>query len=244
MTERAVGPALDAGLMNLTQEEMDLLGLTGLDRGDRTIPRVRLIQPMTEAPEGARPGEFLNSVTGTATAALTFTVLRVAKGRVMWEKEFARDRDPLCASDDAIRPREGGSMPGPCEGCPMSAWDEDNGIPPACSLTYSYLCVDLETSLPFMVSLSRTSAGAARQLNTLFSARPLRRAYRATSEKIKNDKGQWYEWRLADDGALEQPIQYLQMARALADKSLTVDTGDPAQAEPGPGEGEQGDIPF
>lgn len=220
-------------VVTLTDEDRKLFGLDTIDREDQMLPRVRLAQN-TSRIEKANPGEFHNSLTGIVRKELTFVVLRVGKGRVMWPENYQAEQDPLCASDDGRKPREEhegkyDALQG-CAKCPMSQWAEDH-TPPACSLAYNYLCVDTSDGMPFLASLSRTSAKAAKQLNTLFGIHTITHAIKATTEKVTKDQGVWFEWRISDAGKVDNPAAFLQMARNLAGRAITTDTGDEKVAD-------------
>jgi hypothetical protein len=241
------GPVIAA----LSAEDRTLFGLDTLTREDQILPRVRLAQNTSQTLGEAAPGQFHNNLTGDCSAEVLFVPLRVQKGRVMWPGAYEAKQDPLCASDDSRKPREeygdqydGGAG---CAKCPMAAWGENHEAP-RCSLTYNYLSVDILSGLPFMAGLNRTSAKAAKQLNTLFQAYTVTHAIRATSEKVKSDQGVWYEWRIADAGKVEGPERFVQMARSLAGRVLTTDTGDEGAADgegPAPDfDGEHEPLPF
>ena len=222
-TTMAVVPA-DENEFIMTDEERTLLGLDEFDQSDMIIPRVRLAQPTSQLGD-ASPGQFHNNLTGEAADAVTFIVIRSVKGRVLWPEGFERGQKPTCASDDSKKPREGGQYPGPCAECPAAQWGENHEAP-ACTLHYNYLAVDTASGLPFMASMARMSAKTAKQIITLLQTWGPSHALTATSEKVKTDKGTWYEWRIRDGGKVANPRQYFGIARSFSGRAVTVDTGE------------------
>jgi hypothetical protein len=234
---QALVPAGGAGALSIPDEERELTGVGNLDRSDQILPRLVLVQP-TSRLEDAEPGQFHNSVLGTYVPEFTAVLLRVQKQRVFWPEGYNAEQDPNCASDDNIKPREefSGAYADQCAGCPMAQWGEGD-TPPQCSLVYAYLLVDTDAGMPSLISLTRTSARTAKQLNTLFAAYRFSRQYHFTSEKVVNPKGTFYEWRVSDAGAVDRET-YISIARRLAGKPITVDTGGVGAAP------QEDNIPF
>jgi hypothetical protein len=207
-------------------------GIDDLGQQDIILPRMRLIQPTTPNAVGD-PGEFSNNITGMASPVVEAVVIHVAKGRVMWPEKYKADQEPLCASDNSITPREGCTEYGSrCADCPMSLWGQD-GTPPACSMVYNYLCIDPESKLPFAMSLMRTSARTGKQLNTLLKMYGPTHLFAFTSEKVENDAGKFFEWRVTDGGPVDDLEAYIDLVHQYASQVVTTDTGEnpPAPAD-------------
>jgi hypothetical protein len=208
----------------------DVYGAEVLDRGDLIMPRVRVRQPVSKFGEPGDAGKLHNNLTETFSDGIEAVVLRISKGRVMWPEAFDGASEPLCASDDAFMPREGNGLrdrqPGPCAECAGGKWGED-GTPPACSLVYTYLCADRGgDDMPFMISAMRTSAKAAKKLNTLIKMFGIKKAMKIRTELVKGDQGQWYElvFQVASDLTPPEVQRYAGMAASLSGVSMTVDT--------------------
>jgi hypothetical protein len=225
---------------------VDVLGTDTLDRSDVAMPRVRVRQPTSQFGEPQHAGWFYNSLTETFTANINIVVLRVSKGRVRWAAEFGADDAPLCASDDSVKPRDiEGYEPGPCATCAFAQWGR-NGEPPPCSLVYTYLCSNADDEdMPFLLSAMRTSATAAKKLNSILKMYGLSRRIVAGTELVKSDKGQWYQLIFKANGALGRDDQrkYADIMRNMAEVVMTVDT-DQAEDLAGDEEFPDGQAPF
>lgn len=170
-------------------------GMEEIERDDIALPRVRVLQPTSQL-EGPR-GEFHFSLTGKCKKTIPGVLLRVAKGRVYWEKGNLSGA-PLCASDDSKMPRTQyvGGYADRCADCELKEWHQD-GTPPECGLTYSFLGVDIEEKdTPFLLTMRGTSVKHARNA---FSAPKLQGApLYATPVTISSvhrttEKGSFYE---------------------------------------------------
>lgn len=211
------------------RELNDLMGISGLERSDISMPRVSIRQPTSKFGEPKDAGHFHNSVTEEFKAEMRVVVLRVTKGRVMWSAEFDGSASPRCASDDNKMPREGNGLtdpqPGPCASCEYAQWG-DGHEPPACSLVYTYLCADMSDDSVFMLSAMRTSARAAKKLNTSFGQWKLSREHVLKTKLEKGDQGQWYELVAVAGEQIppEKQVELIQKLRGLKDLVMTVDT--------------------
>ena len=169
-------------------------GMDGIGRDDLMVPRARVLQPTSKL-EG-ETGWFHFNLTGTAKKTVVAVLLRVQKGRVMWDAEDL-GAAPRCASDDDVMPRQGdGYLFGPCADCDQSRWGADK-TPPPCSQTYNFLAADTEDDdAPFMISLSKTSLKHAKRILSVFvlKHKPLFSApVRIMSNLVTSEKGKWYE---------------------------------------------------
>ena len=211
-------------------ERFEVAGADVLDRGDIVVPRIRLRQPTSKFGTPQDAGKFHNNLTEGFSETIDAVVLRVSKGRVMWPEAFSGDNEPECASDDGIVPRVGNGLsnrqPGPCATCPFSQWSPD-GTPPRCSLVYTYRCADRgNDDMPFLISAMRTSAKAAKKLNSLIKLFGIRKSVRIAAELVNGDQGQWYELKFEAGESLspDEVRRYADMARSLAAVDMAVDT--------------------
>lgn len=218
-------------------ERHEVAGTETLDRSDLIMPRVRVRQPVSKFGTPQEAGQFHNNITEQFSAEIPAVVLRVSKGRVMWSEVFGADSGPLCASDNAINPREGNGLgdkqEGPCATCPYSQWG-DNHEPPSCSLVYTYLCANrAEDDMPFLISAMRTSAASAKRLNTLIKMFGIKKSVTIKTKLVNGDQGQWYELVFQTGEALpaDEVQKYAGMAASLAAVAMTVDTENTGGAD-------------
>lgn len=220
-----------------TNQRIEVVGAEILERTDIILPRVRLRQPTSKfgAPKDA--GKFHNNLTETFAEQIEAVPLRVAKGRVMWPEAYSADSGPECASDDGIQPRAGNGLsnkqPGPCSSCPMSQWGQD-GAPPRCSLVYTYLFANRANDMPFLLAAMRTSARAAKKLNSLIKMFGIRKTIIIKTELVNNEQGQWYElvFQAGQSLSADEVQHYGAMANSLAGVAMAVDTE--VETEPTP----------
>ena len=173
--------------------ELSMEGMEGIEQSDLMVPRMRVLQPTSKL--DGTTGEFHFNLTGETKKTVVAVLLRVQKGRVMWNPDDL-GAAPVCASDDDKMPRSGGTYANPCADCPMSKWGAENP-PPACSATYNFLAADTEDdNAPFMLSLSKTSLKHAKRIISVFvlKHKPLWSGpVRIMSILVTGDKGKWYE---------------------------------------------------
>lgn len=225
---------------------VDVIGADTLDLSDVAMPRMRLRQPTSQFGEPSDAGKFLNTLTETFSPSISSVILRVSKGRVMFPDTFSKDSKPLCASDDGVHPRPvDGYQEGPCATCPYAQWGADS-TPPACSLVYTYLASNVDDEdMPFLISAMRTSAKAAKKLNSLIKMYGLSRRIVIEAELVKGTEGQWYELRFRANGALtrDEQIKYRQIAASMSNVAMGVDTEDQAGMDALDAD-EEGALPF
>lgn len=176
-------------------------GAETMGRDDMMIPRLVLTQAQSaDLPDNDKHlGEWYNTLTGEYAKEAEGAMLGMSKGRVMFPEKFSRDSVTLCASDDALRPREeyrgkdinGVIIPATCAECPFSKFSDD-GTPPACAKGYQFAFIDAD-SVPYVVRLQRTGTAAAKQLVMIGKTIKRRRVIRLTSKQVKSDNGAYYE---------------------------------------------------
>ena len=197
-----------------------------LEQSDMIIPRLRLVQAQSTFSE--REGWLFNSLTSEAAESVRVVVLKVGKNRIMWPKQFVRGQQPLCASDDAIAPRPqfAGTYSERCDVCPKAEWLNDR--PPECAFGYTYLLACRDAGdLPVILSASRTSLRAAKQVNTLISAFGVRFEIIVSSERVVNDYGKFHtlSFRLGDPVNPDDMAKYAAMSAAFGGTQLGPDAG-------------------
>jgi len=192
-------------------ENFTVPGMENVGPGELRIPLLKLVQS-TSKMDGAdgHLGEWHNSVTGDFTANPELLMIGVAKGRIMFPREYSAENKPLCGSDDGLKPREdyvgeiikavsedeqgdpvvvSVALPPVCAGCPFSEWVDDK--PPRCSEVATFAGM-LAEGLPALVQIRSSGMKNAPNLKTLIAANGIRKAIRLGSVRESNDTGVYY----------------------------------------------------
>lgn len=151
----------------VTPDEM--YGLEGLDREDITLPRIKLLQAMSDevTDSNASPGQWLNTLSGQSYGTqFEFIPISVWKSRTLFAEN--RDDSPLCRSADGFVSVDGHRC---MTECPYNkAWEWKNGTPPPCTQGFNYLILPVDDPFPAITTLMKTSFKAGKALNTLLVA--------------------------------------------------------------------------
>jgi len=183
------------------------LGKTELDAGDLVMPRVKVIQKMSDETNDGRgkEGDFFNTLTGeNYGTSLRFIPILPFKQRVFLVRDEKRaainaaltgaglyelsDGNGLkCRSFDMATGR---GEPGvACAECPLSQWD--GNIPPLCSETYNVAAMT-ELGELIILSFVKSSAKTGKRVFSMLRMRPgvpWASIYEAKTRSEKNDKG-------------------------------------------------------
>jgi hypothetical protein len=121
---------------------------TGLGDIRITPTNITLVQAQTQDPGAARPGQFLNALSGEVYDEITVVLLSVSKPRVKFPAGSAFGEKPECRSNDGRVPSQYAKIPQSktCATCSHSKWY--NGNRPPCQESYRLLFVMKETGLP------------------------------------------------------------------------------------------------
>ena len=188
------------------------LGQTQLDSSDLVMPRVKVVQAMSqEAQDGkAKQGEFWNTLTGENYGeSLRFIPLLPFKHRIfILRDERRKDVETFASSKGlVITFSEGTGLkcrsldfyqgigePGmECNACPLKDW-MDGGIPPYCSETYN-LAAMTELGDLIILSFSKSAAKVGKQAFSMLrlarggGAAPWVNIYEAETSKRSNERG-------------------------------------------------------
>lgn len=185
----------------------DVEGVDLLGREDMAIPRLTLVQAQSDVPDADQHlGAWFNSLTGEFRKPVNAVLLAVGLGRVAFPRNYSRDSEPLCGSDDAIEPRAeyigrtvtdsklqiDVTIPEVCAVCPLSQFGE-NSETPLCAKTYIYFMLDIDNGLPFIAQMARTATKTAKQINTIAKMVGRKRLIVLSSKKVSSDTGNYYE---------------------------------------------------
>jgi hypothetical protein len=230
-------------------------GQTKLDPSDLVMPRVKIVQQMSDEAQDqrAKPGDFFNTLTGeNYGSTLRFVALQPFKQRVMLvrtERRPAIDAELVAAGlaelseGNGLKCRSfdmlvGQGEPGiECDICPLSKWHEGNK-PPFCSETYNVAGTD-ETGSLIILSFSKSSARVGKQLFSMLRLRPgypWQVLYEAKTRQEKNDQGTFYVPTVTSTGEAP-PTELLTQARLWAEQIAGVQINvTPIDEEEGGGE--------
>ncbi len=185
----------------------DVEGVDTLGREDMSIPRLELVQAQSDVPDADQHlGQWYNTLTGEYKKTVKAVLLSLGMGRAAFPRDFSRDSEPLCASDDGIvaRPEYAGAIvtdtklnitaeiQGECATCIFSRFGP-NGEAPLCPKAYVYAMLDIESGLPFVVRMQRTATRAAKQINTIAKMQGRKKLIVLSSKKVQSDTGNYYE---------------------------------------------------
>jgi len=214
----------------------DETGLDEINQDEIGVPRLSLMQPVSDlVSEGkAKPGTFrLNLVDEYEADSLDVMIVTITKGRAYFE-----DKEIKCRSFDQVTSdrKLSSRVQDKCEGCPLTAWTEDEGgvtLPPKCAATYNLFLVDITdpesdsygTPFWFTVSKGAIKPFKAQALSKIYVRKP-RIAYawkiRLSCSMEKGVKGNYYvpQWEILGfvsktefEAAREK---YLPMAKAMS----------------------------
>lgn len=134
-------------------------------KDDLVLPTRTLVQAVSRKADVKRAGEFWEEISDVYKPEMLVALISMGRERSMFERD-SFDEGPLCASDDAVKPREvrevDGAKTGPtCEDCHFSDWGTGKeGKGQACRFSYALVCYDLDDSQAFVLRVSGASIGA------------------------------------------------------------------------------------
>jgi hypothetical protein len=175
-TEVILSPA-NGGLPAIPEALMNFTGAEGLSTDDLIIPRYKIIQPTSKV---GTPGNLICNILGQETPALDIVIVKIDKGRVMWDKD--NFEKPICRSHDYMVPDPKIEHPpspvcakmmlnkatGKEQAVQMCRWGSWEGSEkPPCGLTYNILALSLEDNMmPFWISLHGASVKPVKQYSS------------------------------------------------------------------------------
>lgn len=215
------------------------------DDDDLQIPILKVAQPLTTEVSGgeARPGEFINSLTGETYPAegIEFIISGFDKGRFRTND----DGEVICTG------REGacGCHAVAYDECPDSEeqfraavkrGDKEWGSGPPCATTYNFTGFVIGSDMPVRLSLKRSGATAAKKLLTMvkFGKSPWDRVYELSTSIATSKKDHKYQAVNVRQGRTATPEERqaaVSLAMALRTRNVDV-VGDEAEAEDRPPE--------
>lgn len=228
-------------------------GSEGLTLSDMVVPRYKIVQPTSK--KGTQ-GNFFKVLTEEEVPAIDAIVIRVEKGRVMWDP--GNMEEPICRSLDYFHPDPRIETPQNaicCTGdgkqvCSKGEWR--GKTKPECNMTYALLCIDRNDFMPFWLTVHGTSVEPVKRLNTTANFRGKGKFYifnvTFSLEQQINDKGKYYvlkisppESRYEKDTVTpltpEEEVAYMEMVKMCWNASLqrTLDEEAEVAAQEGGG---------
>lgn len=230
-------------------------GKENMDREDLTIPRIKLLQPMSpevdEEDSEHRPGTLMNSITGhNYGKSIVFIPLLHSKSRMLW-----RDREDgggiQCSAADALHPREcvmttlndEEVKTGPtCAQCKLKDWNNaaatDREKAPKCTLYYNFPIVIVGEREPVVLTMERTKTKAARKLLSLAAYTGgnydiFAKKYKLTVIKDKKNDNQWFNYSIEPVGFVSE-TEYKaaeSLYNSLKNVIIEADTSQPENTE-------------
>jgi len=170
LTETGTDEPLDVAI----PDDLDgYTGYEGIDEDALIIPRMKIVQPTSK---DGTPGTFLLNLTGEEFESLeSVIVIKVSRGRVMWDRDRDNDK-PLCRSYDFLNPDPSLQEPqnDKCAEyitrgdkkvlqtvCPMATWGNNNERP-ECGEVYNLLCITGDR-IPFWFAIGGASIKPVRR---------------------------------------------------------------------------------
>ena len=221
-------------------------GLDGIDdsidKSDISIPRIQIIQPTSRS--GGTTGKLSNVATGEEFDSMDVVFLAVRKSRIRWEPgedgKLDLDLDPLCRSNDSKFGE--GDPGGECSNCQFQTWI--NGQRPECQLKYNFLGVDMETRMPFLMTVGGISFKEGKKVLTkavlnkisLYSFK-----VHIESQLMQSNKGKYYKYLfsiqenidkeyLEEFTAMKQEFDSQAFNQEINEESAQKETKQPQQA--------------
>lgn len=148
---------------------LSLMALEGFEGATVTPANMVIVQATTRDKE-AEPGNFKDMVTGQQFKTLQIVPLKIMVNpgpRVLFEKGSEFGADPICRSNDGIRPASNAAVPQheTCAGCPKASWDNwkgGKGSPPECKENAKILFLERESQLPFIMTAKGKSVASVK----------------------------------------------------------------------------------
>lgn len=148
---------------------MDRDEMLGDGFGEFTITpeRLELVQKLSRS-KGAVPGTFFGRSSGKALTEIRAAILGIRFPRALFPPRGSGSNTPICRSADGIEPAIGvpDRQSETCATCPHASWDRwrTEHIAPDCHEKAEILLVDVDTSLPYLLEVPRTSVTVVRRL--------------------------------------------------------------------------------
>ena len=193
--------------LTIPKVSVPLIGQENIEAEDIIMPRIRLIQPISqecirrEAPAGV----FKNSITGEIFENLEVLIFHFTKARVL----FNRALDPGTPEGIACMSFDGKTSSGEkkCIDCEYISWakDEKDSLKrkaPPCDAVYNFPCIVINSAdrkMPAILSFRRTSTGQAKQLLSTIKLAQIQwwtMIYSVTTELTEGPKGSYYIFKI------------------------------------------------
>jgi hypothetical protein len=242
----------------------DLMGYDGYTDDDIIIPRFSIVQKNSDAVDrGATVGSFVSNISNEEMENIRCTPILYTKGMVRFAKPYKKGQEPLCRSNDALKPSDRIAKPfnDVCNKivkrrlvpvCPEAMWTKDDdgkSVPPRCNLCYNTIFRDENTQMSFFMTFRSSALKAWKRFVTqmrmmkknLFSVSVL-----LGTEDSQNEYGSFKVPKIDDlqtnDDDTEQELVDLYHAMQMMDLEASFDD-DRNQGDDGE-EMDEGDASF
>lgn len=156
--ETAIVPATPSALSTVNPSSL-VSSLEGFEDAAITPANMVVVQKTTRDPD-ATPGMFKDMITGQQFKTIQIVPLKIQVNpgpRVLFEEGSPFGADPICRSNDGIKPATNSQCPQSefCKTCKHASWDNwkgGKGKPPACKENAKILFVERESFLPYIMT--------------------------------------------------------------------------------------------
>ena len=131
-------------------------------KDDLILPARKLVQGVSRKADISKAGQYWDEIGDTYKTEMLVSLIAMKRTRTLFQPNNF-EAGPVCASNDAITPREQAEYQnqktGPtCEDCPFSQWGSaDKGNGRACQFSYVLICYDLDDSEMFILRVGGVS---------------------------------------------------------------------------------------
>ena len=150
-------PATPSALSTVNPSSL-VSSLEGFEDAAITPANMVVVQKTTRDPD-ATPGMFKDMITGQQFKTIQIVPLKIQVNpgpRVLFEEGSPFGADPICRSNDGIKPATNSQCPQSefCKTCKHASWDNWKGgkATPACKENAKILFVERESFLPYIMT--------------------------------------------------------------------------------------------
>jgi len=212
-----------------------LEGLEGFDDTPLKPAEFELVQFMSKT-EGAIPGTLRNRRTGEHFKELRVVPVKYWQGRVLFPPGNDFTAKPMCKSFNGVEPIQGENLvpqSPKCITCDFGprSW-KNNKTPPRCKETYRWLMIDVESGLPFFLTVKGTSIKATKQVINALKEYCIKARIKGDNRNLydfvltlkplyeTSKNGKWYSVTYTDIAKIAEVGKYAELYRQLTTRPL------------------------